>query len=84
MTFLPKDVTDICLAMLDLKASYSSLARERAVPRKKPSEEPPKAQVYPGYPLHTVKNVYAADSKADQSAGKDDCNKIYNESANIT
>ena len=62
MTFLPKDVTDICLAMLYLKASNSSLAQERAAPRKKPSEEPTKAQVVP---LHAVKNVYAADSKVD-------------------
>ena len=84
LTFLPEDVTTIFLAMLDLKAAYSSLARERAVPRKKPSQEPPKAQVYPGYPLHTVKNVYLADTKADPSAGKDDCNKIYNESASMT
>ena len=28
--------------------------------------------------------MYVADSKADTSAGKDDCNKIYNESATIT
>ena len=28
--------------------------------------------------------MYAANSKADQSAGKDDCNNIYNESATIT
>ena len=40
--------------------------------------------MYPGYPLHTLKNIYVADTKADSSAGKDDCNKIYNESATIT
>ena len=31
-----------------------------------------------------VKNVYVADTKLDPSANKDDCNKIYNESATIT
>ena len=74
------------LAMLDLQVSYMfmSIARQRAVARKKPTRESAKSQVYPGYPLHTVKNVYSADTKSDKSDGKDDCNKVYNESTNIT
>ena len=55
LTFLAKDVPAICIAMLVLKASYSTFVWERAVPRKKPSQELPKAQVYPEYPLLTVK-----------------------------
>ena len=82
--FLPPDVTGMFLAMLDLQVSYMSIARQRAVARKKPTQESAKSQVYPGYPLHTVKNVYSADTKSDTSDGKDNCNKVYNESTNIT
>ena len=65
--FLPPDVTGMFLAMLDLQVSYMSIARQRAVARKKPTRESAKSQVYPGYPLHTVKNVYSADTKSDTS-----------------
>ena len=40
--------------------------------------------MYPGYTLHTVKNVYSADTKSATSDDKDDCNKVYNVSTNIT
>ena len=69
--FLPEDVTLILHAMLDLKSSYTKLARERAVPRKQPATKGPDAQVYPFYPVHSVKNNYAADYKPDKTDDKD-------------
>ena len=42
------------------------------------------AQVYPFYQVHSMQNIYEADSKADKSDDKDECNKIYNEAATIT
>ena len=61
--FLPPDVTCMFLAMF--------IARQRAVARKKLTQESAKSQLYPGYPLHTVKNVYSADKIYDTSDGKD-------------
>ena len=59
--YLPGDVTCILKCMLDLKSSYNDLARERTVPRKKPEGKPTECQVYPYYPVHTVKNTYLAE-----------------------
>ena len=82
--YLPEDVACILKCMLDLKSSYNDLARERTVPRKKPEGKPTECQVYPYYPVHTVKNTYLADSKSDKSEEKETCNKIYNEAATMT
>ena len=82
--FLPEDVANIFECMLHLKNKYNDLARERTVPRKKPEGKPAESQVYPFYPVHTVKNTFLADSKVDKSDEKENCNKIYNEAATMT
>ena len=67
LTFLPEDVTAILEEMIILKNRYNVLARERTVPRKKPEGKSAECQVYPLFPVHTVKNVHSADKKPDKT-----------------
>ena len=84
---IPTDVQKIFQAMIDLKRKYTSLAKERAVPRIKPGpgHKPVESEIYPLYPLHTLDNDYEADMRTEgeieDSAG---CNKYYNDSVTIS
>ena len=67
LKFLPEDVTAILEDMILLKNRYNVLAREITVPRKKPDGKSAESQVYPLFPVHTVKNVHSADKKPDKT-----------------
>ena len=51
--FLPAPVRAIIFALENLKDSYTSMARERAVSRRAPVGNSVEAEVYPFYPSHT-------------------------------
>ena len=81
--FLPAPVRDIIATMIDLKETYTQMARKRAVPRKAPLGNPVEAEVYPYFPAHTVNHEYEADGKVDKNED-DGCSKDYNECATFT
>ena len=82
---IPVDISEIILSMMDLRVEYNQLAKERAMPRKKPDKKHKEAgaDVFPNYPIHTMDYEYEADSKKDKHED-DGCNKDYNESASIS
>ena len=82
---LPKDVVTIVKLMVQLRYDFNDLARKLAPPRITPSSgwESPSAEVYPGYPTHTMENQYFADQSKDKDEDKN-CEKNYYESPHIT
>ena len=82
---LHKDIAKVLLAMIELRCDYNNLAKERAMPRKKPnkSHKEPEAEVFPNNPTHTMEYEYDADFAKDKYED-DGCTKDYNESSTIS
>ena len=83
--FLPHDVSDILKNLIKLRFSFDKLSRKLAVPRTTPSSDfkPPLADFFPAYPVHTMENIYKADSRID-NAGKEECDKNFDSASSIS
>ena len=83
--FLPHDVSDILKNLIKLRFNFDKLSRKVAIPRTSPNSEfePPLADFFPAYPVHTMENVYKADSKVDNTA-KEDCDKNFDSVSTIS
>ena len=83
--FLPHDVSDILKNLIKLRFDFDKLSRKVAVPRTSPNSEfePPLADFFPAYPIHTMENIYKADSKVD-NAEKADCDKNFDSASTIS
>ena len=83
--FLPPDVADIFKEMIRLRGKFDRLSKSLAVARKPPHEDfkPPEADFFPDYDIHTMSNVYKADTKHDKEEGED-CQKEFERSSHIS
>ena len=83
--FLPHDVSDILKNLIKLRFSFDKLSRKLAVPRTTPSSDfkPPLADFFPAYPVHTMENIYKADSRID-NAEKEECDKNFDSASSIS
>ena len=83
--FLPSDVSSIFKNMITLRFEFDKRSRRVAAPRTKPKPGfvEPIADFFPNYPIHTMENIYKADSKPDPSEEADDCEKKFSETTSI-
>ena len=83
--FLPSDVSSILKNMIKLRFSFDKMSRNVAAPRTKPQPGfvEPVADFFPNYPIHTMDNLYKADSKPDPSEEDDDCKKHFSGATSI-
>ena len=83
--FLPDDVADIFKEMIRLRNKFDKLSRSLAADRKVPHQDfkPPAADVFPGYDIHTMDNLYKADIKSDKDED-DKCNKEFESSSGVS
>ena len=81
--FLPPDVSKLVKGMVKLRYQFDVTSRGLAPPRVSPTApfKPPKADVFPDYPIHTMDNTYEVDKN---ETGDDDCEKVFNESSHIS
>ena len=65
---------------------FDKRSRKVAAPRNKPKPGfvEPIADFFPNYPIHTMENIYKADSKPDPSEEADDCEKNFSETTSIS
>ena len=84
--YLPDDVNNIIAAMVKLRLKYNEQSRKLAQPRVKPNKKhkSARAEKYPKYPVHTIKNEYHADEKPDKNEEKKPCGKDFNDSPTIS
>jgi hypothetical protein len=83
--FLPPDVSAILKSMVKLRFQFDKQSRKVAAPRTKPQPDfvEPIADFFPSYPIHTMENIYKADSKPDTSED-DNCEKNFMETSSIS
>ena len=83
--FLPPDVSTIIKNMIKLRFEFDKQSRKVAPPRVSPGPGfvEPLADFFPSYPIHTMENVYKADTKPDTSES-DDCEKHFKAATSIT
>ena len=83
--FLPLDVSCILKNMIKLRFKFDKQSRQVAAQRTKPNIgfAEPVADFFPNYPIHTMENLYKADSKLDDS-GDDDCEKNFSGASSIS
>ena len=83
--FLPTDVSTVFRNMVKLRFKFDKMSRQVAAPRVTPAHgfEPPKADYFPGYPIHTMENHYAAEEKYEPIES-DNCEKQFNSTSSIS
>ena len=83
--FLPSDVSLIIKNMIKLRFEFDKQSRSVAPPRNSPSAGflEPLADFFPSYPIHTIENVYKADSRPDPSES-DECEKEFGAATSIS
>ena len=83
--FMPSDVSLLFKEMIRLEHDFDRLSQKVAAPRQPPHERfvPPRADVFPDYPIHTMDNKYKADQVKDKN-DEGDCNKLFQSSSFIT
>ena len=71
--------------MIKLRFEFDKQSRKVAPPRVSPGPgfAEPLADFFPSYPIHTMENVYKADTKPDTSES-DDCEKHFKVVTSIT
>ena len=81
--FLPPDVSAILKNMVKLRFQFDKQSRKVAAPRTKPKLDfvEPIADFFPNYPIHTMENIYKADSKPSED---DDCEKNFMGASSIS
>ena len=83
--FLPTDVSTVLRNMVKLRFKFDKMSRQVAAPRVTPAPgfEPPKADFFPNYPIHTMENNYAAEENPEP-IGSDNCEKQFNSTSSIS
>jgi hypothetical protein len=83
--FLPLDVSSILKNMIKLRFEFDKQSKKLVAQRTKPKAgfAEPVADFFPNYPIHTMENLYKADSKPDDSED-DACEKSFSGASTIS